>query len=674
MFRPKSRQPSEDDLKAVLPQAKRAQLESGWPGVFRGEILPMLWEAEADFADLYHPLFGAPNKPVAELLGILILKEFHGYTDEQALEAVQFNLQWQYALLPVRRTQTGQLGFSQASICQKTLHNFRDRMVKSQKHQRFFHHLTGQIIDRFGLDTSRQRMDSTHVMSAMKQLTRLGLFVKTIEAFLFKLKRMAQKDQKVASLLAQLPRKFHQRYLEREGYFSDTRSSLASRRLDACAGDLWELIDQFRGDPKLFKLKQYRHLKRVFKDQCEGVPPQQETQAEPVKVHKGPKEAKAEVSAEASDVSSTADAADACSPWTKHTPVCSAGHRTGRSAQNDPQCDEAVRLRDPKEIAPTSLQSPSDPDATFLPVRCTQTGGHKGKGYQFQLCETCVPGNPFEVITTTLLQGAHESDQNATVPLLETLQQQGDKPVIAFADSNYISGENIVQAEGMGVDLQGPLPGSKPASEALTLSDFTFDLTNQQVLACPAGQAPLRHQDTRDQTGHSAYFDRTLCDVCPHASRCPTNLNQTQRRLTWTPEKLATARRQNQQQTVAFKEAYKIRSGIEATISHDKNDHGLGRLRVRGRPAVELASTFKTLAINVKRAVKYALKTMNEAAQTHLPPPHLSACVRQHAQAGVISARIFSRKPALWSLLKGFLKPLGSLQPVLREWATNGAL
>ena len=662
MFRPQSRQPSDDDLKAVLPQAKRAQLESGWPGVFRGEILPMLWEAEADFADLYHPLFGAPNKPVAELLGILILKEFHDYTDEQALEAVQFNLQWQYALLPVRRTQTGQLGFSQASICQKTLHNFRDRMVKSQKHQRFFHHLTGQIIDRFGLDTSRQRMDSTHVMSAMKQLTRLGLFVKTIEAFLFKLKRMAQKDQKVASLLAQLPRKFHQRYLEREGYFSDTRSSLASRRLDACAGDLWELIDQFRGDPKLFKLKQYRHLKRVFKDQCEGVPPQQETQALPVKVHKGPKEAKAEVSAEASDVSSTADA---CSPWTKHTPVCSAGHRTGRSAQNDPQCDEAVRLKDPKNIAPTSLQSPSDPDATF---------GHKGKGYQFQLCETCVLGNPFEVITTTLLQGAHESDQNATVPLLETLQQQGDKPVVAFADSNYISGENIVQAEVMGVDLQGPLPGSKPASEAFTLSDFTFDLTNQQVLACPAGQAPLRHQDTRDQTGRSAYFDRTLCDVCPHASRCPTNLNQTQRRLTWTPEKLATARRQNQQQTVAFKEAYKIRSGIEATISHDKNDHGLGRLRVRGRPAVELASTFKTLAINVKRAVKYALKTMNEAAQTHLPAPHLSACVRQHAQAGVISARIFSRKPALWSLLKGFLKPLGSLQPVLREWATNGAL
>ena len=71
MFRPDSRQPSSGDLEAVLPAAKRALLEAQWPGVFRREILPMLWEAEADFADLYHPYLGAPNKPVAVLLGIL---------------------------------------------------------------------------------------------------------------------------------------------------------------------------------------------------------------------------------------------------------------------------------------------------------------------------------------------------------------------------------------------------------------------------------------------------------------------------------------------------------------------------------------------------------------------------------------------------------------------------
>ena len=98
MFRPKSSHPPVDDLQSVLPAAKQKRLESQWPGIFRREILPMLLEAEADFAALYHGRWGAPNKPVAELLGILILKEFHDYTDEQTLEAVEFNLQWQYAL------------------------------------------------------------------------------------------------------------------------------------------------------------------------------------------------------------------------------------------------------------------------------------------------------------------------------------------------------------------------------------------------------------------------------------------------------------------------------------------------------------------------------------------------------------------------------------------------
>ncbi len=343
-------------------------------------------------------------------------------------------------------------------------------------------------------------------------------------------------------------------------------------------------------------------------------------------MNQGQKETKSEVSAQVTDAPSTADAADAadaCGPWENPTP-------TGNDSQ---ACDEAVGLKDPQQVASTSLQNPSDPDATF---------GHKGKGYQFQLCETCAPDNPFQVITTTLLQGAHESDQKATMPLLETLEKQGCKPDVAFADSNYISGENIVNAHTMGVDLQGPLPGSKPAPEALTLSDFTFDLANQQVLTCPAGQAPLRHQDTRDHTGRSAYFDRTLCDLCPLACLCPTNPNQTQRRLTWTPEKLATARRQDEQETTAFKEDYKIRSGIEATISHDKNGHGLGHLRVRGRPAVELASTFKTLAINVKRAVKYALKTMKEAAQTHPPTP------------GEIWARIFLKNRGFGAFSRAF--------------------
>jgi len=630
MFRPKSQQPSPDDLYAFLPEVKRAQLENSWAGTFRCEIMPMLGKVEADFSELYHLGMGAPNKAVAEILGMLILKDFHNYTDEQTIEAVHFNMQWQYAL---------QLGLSQSSICQKTLHNFRDRMVKSQKHQHLFHEVTAQIIDHFGLDTSAQRMDSTQVVGAMKQLTRLGLFVKTIEAFLFKLLRMAQKDEKVALVVAKLPQKFHERYLDREGYFSDTRSSLASRRLDACAQDLWELIDRFRPDQKLSHLKQYKNMQRLFKEQCDYVPPSDPQDEVPKKVNAG-------------QTPTSPPTQTICPKPSDGDPDPPSDQSPKQQVHTDPlgqptpvkDTDAEVVLKAPEEIAATSLQSPSDEDATF---------GHKGKGYQFQLVETCVPTNPFQVITTTLLQGAHESDQTVTIPLLLTLEEQGHKPQVTFADSNYISGENILAAQDMGVDLQGPLPGDKPAPELLSLSNFTFDQKDQQVLVCPMGQVPLRHQDTRDQTGRAAYFDRKQCDACPLMQICPTYPNQTERRLWWTPEKLATARRRTQQESEAFKNDYKIRSGIEATISHEKNDHGLGHLRVRGRPAVDLAATFKTLTLNVKRAVNYALKIRKETLQAQKP-----------VLAGVLAA-LFSRKPELGGFSKAFASLFRLPHPVL---------
>ncbi len=61
----------------------------------------------------------------------------------------------------------------------------------------------------------------------------------------------------------------------------------------------------------------------------------------------------------------------------------------------------AVVVKEGKKVAVASLQSPHDPDATY---------GHKGKGYEAQVAETCVKENPYQVITAVDLNGANESD------------------------------------------------------------------------------------------------------------------------------------------------------------------------------------------------------------------------------------------------------------------------
>ena len=55
------------------------------------------------------------------------------------------------------------------------------------------------------------------------------------------------------------------------------------------------------------------------------------------------------------------------------------------------------------------------------------------------------------------------------------------------------------------------------------------------------------------------------------------------------------------QQAAAFKQFYKLRSGIEATNAALKTAHGFAKLWTRGRDRVTFAVLMKTLALNFKR-------------------------------------------------------------------------
>ena len=55
------------------------------------------------------------------------------------------------------------------------------------------------------------------------------------------------------------------------------------------------------------------------------------------------------------------------------------------------------------------------------------------------------------------------------------------------------------------------------------------------------------------------------------------------------------------EQTVEFKQFYKLRSGIEATNTALKTAHGFRKLWTRGRDRITFAVLMKTLALNFKR-------------------------------------------------------------------------
>ena len=98
MYRSSDAQKPLFDASRFLPPGKQEQCEQSWAGPFRQNVLPILRNVEKEFAQLYHPQLGRPNRPVELVLGVLILKDMFDLTDEQALEALSFDARWWYAL------------------------------------------------------------------------------------------------------------------------------------------------------------------------------------------------------------------------------------------------------------------------------------------------------------------------------------------------------------------------------------------------------------------------------------------------------------------------------------------------------------------------------------------------------------------------------------------------
>lgn len=555
----------------LMPAAKAARLKKSWAEAFRSRVMPAVDEER--FRDAFSESTGRPNKSIRVQVGLHILKEWNDLTDEQVIEQFEFNLLWHYAL---------DVAPEEAHICQKTMHNFRVLLVENERAQAVFEDVTRALAEGDGIKVGQQRLDSTHVLSNIAVLTRLGLFVETVTSFLRELRR------ELPEAFGRLRSEYGQRYLDREGYFSDAKREQAKRRLPVVARDVYALLREFEGDESVRALGSFGLLQRLFDEQC--------------------------VLREDDDHDDGSTDNDE-----------SADDRPGGPDGADDGNDLArVALRDPRDIKANTLQSPYDPDATY---------GHKGKGYEVQVAETCDDENAYQLVTGTSVNGAHESDQRATLPMLDQLEASGMKPTEMLADTGYGSGANIVGAAERDVELVAPVqdPNAPAKSDHFTtsiaelqddggpissalhpddddngcgLDGFVFDTTCHEVLYCPAGHPPTGQHVAGGQV--IATFGADACADCPFAEQCATRrLVNGDRQLRRAPATIATAIRQVEQRQPPFKDRYRRRSGVESTNAELKGLHGLRDLRVRGRSRVDLAVKLKSLALNVKRAVKY---------------------------------------------------------------------
>jgi len=236
-----------------LGPKRLALLESSWAHLFREEILHNL-PAEKLF-HLYDEFKGRKTKELYAMLGLVIIQQMEDCTDQDAIDNFALNIKWQYAL---NITETSDVA---SYVSPRTLWSMRDIVARQGLQDTIFENVTAALSKLFALDPSKQRLDSVHIFSNMAHLGRIRLFVRTIRTFLTNLKRHHGKEyDNLGDLVLRYDKKS-------DGAFA-VKPTESAKKLVELGDDCFYLVERFKEHEAITRMDSYKHLVRLFSEQC----------------------------------------------------------------------------------------------------------------------------------------------------------------------------------------------------------------------------------------------------------------------------------------------------------------------------------------------------------------------------------------------------------------------
>lgn len=265
--------------------------------------------------------------------------------------------------------------------------------------------------------------------------------------------------------------------------------------------------------------------------------------------------------------------------------------------------DARVRLRDKDNVPPSSLRvdSPYDAEAHYGCKRETVW-----VGYKVHITESCDEDSP-HLITDVQTDPVSVQDHDALDDIHKALAAEQLLPSKHLVDAAYTKARQLANSLAQyGIELFGPVAPSSSwqaqRADAFDSSQFEVDWQREQI-RCPTGRTSSSWQTTTDRYGKEfilAAFLPSNCQSCSSKTECTKGKC---RKIHLLPkpdyEALLTAR--SRQQTAEFKQQYKLRAGVEGSISQGVRSFGLRHSRYWGRAKTHLQHLATGAAINFAR-------------------------------------------------------------------------
>jgi transposase len=270
--------------------------------------------------------------------------------------------------------------------------------------------------------------------------------------------------------------------------------------------------------------------------------------------------------------------------------------------------DGRPRWRPAAELPPVGerLQSPYDPEMHYSTKRQMEWSG-----YKVHVTETC-DEDAAHLVTHVETCPAMQQDMTSTAEIHECLAAKGLLPAEHFVDSAYVDAGLLVSSQrDHGVSLEGPVRGVAnqfARAPGFEQRNFAIDWDSEQV-TCPRGKTSVTWRAGRDDADApriQAIFSRTDCGACDVRALC-TPSKDARRSIYFhqRPEYEALNAARARMDDPAWKRRYRIRAGIESTLSQGVRAFGMRRSRYIGLAKTGLQQVCTAAAMNVSRIVNW---------------------------------------------------------------------
>ena len=266
-----------------------------------------------------------------------------------------------------------------------------------------------------------------------------------------------------------------------------------------------------------------------------------------------------------------------------------------------------IILRNGKEISSTSLQNPSDRDATY------RKKGKKGHvGFVANVVETCSPFKEegkdkakevkVNIITDYDLQKNTYSDAQFANDTLDKMPDSDEIIYTLNTDGSYVSIDIIEHAKRKGVEIVCSTLTGKETDEAF--GEFKIEENTNLIVKCPMGNIPLESKYNEKTESYIAYFEPTTCKECSYCSRCKITMSKKKCKVVFSTKMRMRSILTKRNKDKEYKKRSNIRNGVEGIPSVIRRAYDIDRWGVRGLQRANLQFGTIIAAMNFRTLVK----------------------------------------------------------------------